>query len=137
MTGASGGAHILWAEDMEGDRRLIQLALQSIGAKARIQFVPDGKALLQAIQGHAPDLVVLDLNMPGMDGKETLQRLRHAPEGGNLAAVVFTSSNNVDEHAACRQLGAGAVINKPPNFDDFVLAIATIVERASSAPVPA
>ena len=125
-------ANILWAEDTEGDRRLIELALQEAPVKPNIQFLPDGPKLLEAARVNAPDLVVLDLNMPGMHGIEVLQRLRADEGTKGIPVIVFSSSSNLEELSACGRLGATAVVHKPNNLEAFTRAVARI---ARSPPV--
>jgi two-component system chemotaxis response regulator CheY len=80
----------------------------------------DGEKALQVCQGQLPDAILLDWNMPVMDGLEFLRRLRQLPDGG-LPKVVFCTTENDMEHIA-RALSAGAneYIMKP--FDKDIVA---------------
>jgi CheY-like chemotaxis protein len=71
-------------------------------------------------------MVVLDLNMPGMPGMEVLQRLRRDETTKELPVIVFTSSQNLEEIAACGRLGAVAIVHKPTNLDSFSKAVQRI-----------
>ncbi|MFO1535363.1 MAG: response regulator [Thermoplasmatota archaeon] len=124
--------NILWAEDMEGDRRLIEQALEEVEHRPAIRFVPDGPRLLETLESEEPpSLVVLDLNMPGMHGTEVLQRLRQRDATKKVPVIVFTSSPNLDEYSLCSRLGADAVVHKPTNLDGFLQAVRRITDKAN------
>ncbi|HUR61155.1 MAG TPA: response regulator [Candidatus Thermoplasmatota archaeon] len=128
---ASGGLgkppkRILWAEDNEGDRLLIRMALKETGNRSEVRFVADGPALLEALEGTQPDLVVLDLNMPGMHGIEVLQRMRAHRSMRDTPVAIFSSSTNPGELARCAQLGARHIVPKPMEHDAFNQAVASL-----------
>jgi CheY-like chemotaxis protein len=121
-----GPKHILWAEDNEGDRLLIRMALEETGNTSEVRFVADGPALLAALDGPQPSLVVLDLNMPGMNGIEVLQRMRAHKATRDTKVAIFTSSTNPDELARCAQLGARHIVPKPMEHEAFNQAVASL-----------
>ena len=120
-------SQILWAEDSLQDRQLIRAALQDLPGAPKVAFVADGMELLERAAQEHPDLVVLDLQMPGLDGLEALKRLRADPATRKLRVVVFTSSERPDEMDACRRLGALDCVQKPFDFDRFVQAVQRVV----------
>jgi CheY-like chemotaxis protein len=117
---------ILWAEDNEGDRLLIRMALAETGIASDVQFVADGPALLAALEGPQPNLVVLDLNMPGMHGIEVLQRMRANKAMRDTPVAIFSSSTNPEELARCAQLGARHIVPKPMEHEAFNQAVASL-----------
>src|SRR5690606_2146862 len=75
--------------------------------------------------GHTgqPALVLLDLNMPRMDGREVLQAIRAAPDTRSLPVVVMTTSTEPFDVDACYSLGANSYIRKPVDFEQFMSAV--------------
>lgn len=73
------------------------MLLRCLGADVRVAY--DGKAALALVPQFKPDLVIMDLGMPGMDGWETARRMRKLPEGRNLVLVALTAW----DHSAARQ----------------------------------
>lgn len=120
-------SQILWAEDSLQDRQLIREALTELPARPKVTFVSDGMQLLERAAHEHPSLVVLDLQMPGMDGLEALKRLRADPATRHQPVVVFTSSDRPAEALECRRLGARDCIQKPFDFTSFVAAVQRVV----------
>ena len=118
--------HILWAEDDEGDRKLIQEALRQLPHPPSTEFVSDGEELLARIEAETPGLVVLDLGMPGMGGLQTLTSLRESGKR-RIPVVVFTGHDDRSEAEACRREGAADVVQKPNDFLSFRSAVQRIV----------
>jgi two-component system, OmpR family, response regulator len=98
---------ILYVDDQPDLRELGRLALEVVG-KFEVEACASGEDALQRVGPFAPDLVLLDVVMPGLSGPETLQRLRQHPGGASIPVVFLTA------------LGAIGVIEKP--FDPFDLA---------------
>jgi len=91
----------------------------------------DGVSALEAIRAHAPALVLLDIQMPGLSGLQVLRAL--AAEGGTLPAVIFTTA--FDEHAlAAFELHAVDYLLKPFARERFDEAVAHALQRAEAAP---
>lgn len=118
--------HILWAEDDEGDQKLIQEALRQLPHPPSTEFVRDGAELLARIEEETPGLVVLDLGMPGMGGLEAISRLRKSGKR-RIPIVVFTGHEDRSEADECRRQGADDVVQKPTDFLSFRSAVQRIV----------
>lgn len=127
--------NILWAEDGLDDRYLINQALRLIARAPTVQFVADGEEALAALAKTRPDLLVLDVNMPWLDGVETLKRLRASDEGRDVPVVMFSTGHQEAAVAACRRLGILDYIQKPFHFADFTTAVTRICELAAAAPL--
>ena len=124
MIGADFGGRvidILLVEDNEGDARLAQEALRD--GKFRIGFhhVWDGEealAFLRRSGKHAgasrPDLILLDLNLPRMDGRELLAEIKADDSLARIPVVVLSSSNAEQDVLRSRNLHANRYITKPP-----------------------
>ena len=118
---------ILFAEDDSDECLLVQKAFQEIDTAYDIFFVPDGIELLQYLnkQGryHAPssaprpDLILLDLNMPRMDGRQALAEIKADPDLRSIPVVVFTNSHTQQDILRTYDLGGAGFIIKPLNFE--------------------
>jgi CheY-like chemotaxis protein len=127
-TSPSGVAvpHILWAEDDDGDRALIQEAIRQLPYPPETEFVRDGTELLARLADDTPGLVVVDLGMPGMGGLEAIGRVRVTAKK-RVPVVVFTGHDDRSEAEACRKAGAADVVQKPTDFNSFRSAVQRIV----------
>jgi CheY-like chemotaxis protein len=119
---------ILIAEDDADDRFLMQKALDELGYDIKIEFVENGVELLehlnniqsQKIAGAYPRFILLDLNMPKMDGREVLKNIKTHPEFRKIPVIIFSTTKNQLEVKRCYDLGANTYIVKPVNFDSLV-----------------
>jgi CheY-like chemotaxis protein len=104
-----------------------------------VHFVEDGVRALESVTSSRPDLVVLDINMPVMDGLETLRRLRSSAATKDLPVVVFSTGREEQAVQATKKLGVLDYIQKPFHYNDFTTAVARILALAKSdkAPKPA
>ena len=110
---------ILYAEDESDIRSIAQIALEDIGG-FEVRYCINGHDLLQVAQGFIPDLLLLDVMMPEMDGPTALLELRKMPSFLTIPVIFMTAkiqANEIDEYKA---LGAIEVIAKP--FDPLILA---------------
>lgn len=134
----SGGHLILLVDDNAEDRYLTTEALQAAGGKNEMRTLDSGTQLLAYLrregeyvdEGSAPrpDLVLLDLNMPRMNGHETLAELRKIDEYRNLPVIVYsTSTVDKDVNLAYRS-GANSYIEKPDSFEALCRAMSTLQE---------
>jgi CheY-like chemotaxis protein len=120
---------ILLVEDDSADAMLIEEALLQRGASRSIVQVQDGIAALEYLRDPArrtPDLIVLDLNMPRMNGRELLAVLKGDENFKVIPVVVLTTSGSPDDVATAYRSHTNAYITKPVNLDDFVHAVQSI-----------
>ena len=124
---ASPSFFILMADDDSDDRMLAQDALRESGADAVLKFVGDGVELLEFLRAAAatnpaelPDLLLLDLNMPRLDGRAALREIKGDPTLCKLPIVVLTTSNAPADVDACYQGGANSYITKSVTFQGLV-----------------
>jgi CheY-like chemotaxis protein len=120
--------HILVVEDNAGDIFLIKEGLQGTGAVFDVHVVKDGLSAIGFVENSQPrpDLVILDLNIPGLSGHEVLRRLKSSPEFMEIPVVVFSSSNSIQDIRTSYKLCANTYVKKPSDLDEFFAAIAAI-----------
>jgi putative two-component system response regulator len=75
--------------------------------------IPSGKKLFKVLDMIKPDLILLDVNMPEMDGYETLRRLKENPAHAGVPVIFLTATNDIDNEPKYRALGAIDCISKP------------------------
>lgn len=124
---------ILVAEDDPADRDLIRRALDN--GSVTLQLVNDGEQVLEYIRKLdsaeagciEPDLIIADLNMPRLDGKSMLTRLKAEHGGRRIPVVVFSSSDNELDVADCYSAGCVSYVVKPTDLEPFMGALNMIV----------
>lgn len=123
-----GLKRVLYVEDEPDIQAVAQVALEVVGG-LDLKVCSLGQEALDAAPDYAPDLFLLDVMMPGMDGPATLQALREFPELEKTPVIFMTAKVQHDEINAFMALGALDVIAKP--FDPMILAdqIKTIWQR--------
>lgn len=123
---------ILLVEDSVSDARLVKEAAKETSLPVEIRVAPDGfeamDYLHQAVMGdmQQPDLVLLDLNLPGKNGREVLAEIKGSPNLKQIPVIVMTSSRCEDDVAAVYELNANCYITKPRDLHGFVRTIASI-----------
>lgn len=110
---------ILHIEDDPSIQEIARIALEVVGG-FEVKTCDGGAAGLAVAEAFAPDLVLLDVMMPGMDGPQTLERLRELPGLLYTPVVLMTAKVQSQEVEGYRALGAVGVITKP--FDPMQLA---------------
>ncbi|MET0155984.1 MAG: response regulator [Rickettsiales bacterium] len=103
---------ILYVEDDEDIAELTALALSALG-KFEALHCPSGEEALRAFSHFNPQLVLMDVMMPDMDGLETFERLRRLAGGKNAPVVFMTAKAQTHEQRKYRDMGAAGVIVKP------------------------
>ena len=121
---------ILLVDDNPADTDLTNDALIRSKHRFHVNVVRDGVKAVSFLrrQGEyadapAPDLIVLDLNLPRKDGREVLSDLKTDPALARIPVVVFTTSQANSDIARCYELGANCYLKKPGNLPDFVAVV--------------
>ena len=106
------------ADDDEDDRFLLDNAFKKSSPGSQLMFAEDGRELLDTLAQtqHEPCLIILDLNMPRLDGLETLKMLRDHPRYQHIPIVVLTTSSSSEDRNRAMALGADDFITKPMNL---------------------
>lgn len=120
---------ILLVEDEADIQTVARLALETVGGFT-VQVCGSGQEALQALVSFNPDLILMDVMMPGMDGPATLSELRELPQGRDIPVVFMTAKVQRSEVQQLREQGVIDVIAKP--FDPMTLAdqVRVLWERA-------
>jgi CheY-like chemotaxis protein len=114
---------ILFVDDDKEDRFLIAHAFSELGLTDRIAFLQDGSEVLPYLETAASEaiqLIILDLNMPMMNGTETLRLLKQHPRFKDIPVLILSTSTNRMEQESSLQLGALAFREKPARFKDYL-----------------
>ncbi|ALC16762.1 chemotaxis protein CheY [Desulfuromonas soudanensis] len=121
---------ILMADDDADDRLMAREALEEAGLNNVLKFVEDGEELLDYLRQSGayadkysaprPGLILLDLNMPRMDGREALREIKADPELRRIPVVVLTTSKAEEDILRTYDLGVNSFITKPVTFEGLV-----------------
>jgi eukaryotic-like serine/threonine-protein kinase len=125
---------ILIAEDEDDFRMLLELKMRAEFPDADVESVPDGQAAVEAFDRKPASVVVLDLQMPVLDGIEATRQLRARRASVSVPILVLTASGGPNEWKLLSSLGADRLLVKPVDLDDVVSIIRrTVHERARRA----
>ncbi len=126
---------ILLVEDNPGDVRLTREALKDANMVNRLSVVKDGVEALAFLRNEGnyadaprPDLMLLDLNLPRMDGREVLAELKNDPDLRRIPVVVLTTSEAEADVLKAYDLHANCYVTKPVDLDDF-LSVARVIDN--------
>ncbi|MBC8439493.1 MAG: response regulator [Deltaproteobacteria bacterium] len=129
-------ASILLVEDNPMDVELIIDAFKEARLGNKIQVAKNGKEALDFLFGKGdytdrsqhplPDIVLLDLKMPGIDGHEVLRQIKSTEKLKRLPVIILTSSRDEGDRAMSYDNGANSYLVKPVSFDDFLKVVKTV-----------
>ena len=121
---------VLVVDDDHDDCLLIREAFEENQIQSKLDFVHDGEQLMcyllrrppyQSETGHPlPELILLDLNMPRMDGREALNEIRKDPQLCCIPVIVMSTSSSRQEIVQCYQSGASSFITKPVSYSALI-----------------
>lgn len=122
---STGKFNLLIAEDSQAEITLLEVAMERAGLDKLINLTVayDGEEAIEHIEAAAEapfELILLDLNMPRVRGKEVLQHIKQKRTALAQRVVVLSNSNNRDDIKDCYALGAGAFVQKPIFFTDLI-----------------
>lgn len=122
------GERILVAEDEKDIQKVIRVTLKYKGG-FDVQFADNGLEVLEKVRAERPDLVILDVMMPKMDGYETLRRLKGDADTASIPVVFLTAKAQGAEREEGLALGALDYLTKPFEPDDFNRRVQEIVAQ--------
>jgi CheY-like chemotaxis protein len=132
--GAKGSPiNVLLVEDSPGDVRLTQEAFRGASMKIILHVAPDGveaMAFLRHqgahVQSPRPDLILLDLNLPKMDGREVLAHIKEDSDLKAIPIVILTTSDAEADIVKSYQLHANCYLSKPVQLDSFEMLVKSV-----------
>ncbi len=119
---------IIMVEDDEGHAKLIEKNLRRSGITNKLIHYSDGSQAVEHFFGkdhenNGPLLILLDLNLPGIDGYEILRRLKSHAKTKKIPIVILTTTDNPREIEKCYELGCNVYITKPVEYEAFAESI--------------
>lgn len=126
-------AEILLVEDNPGDAQLAREALSESKFRNTLHHVTSGDAAIDFVERRGdyvnavrPDLILLDLNLPGMDGREVLRRIKSDEDLRRIPVVILTTSDAEEDVKKTYAMHANCYITKPIDFRQFVKVVHSI-----------
>jgi two-component system, response regulator len=125
---------LLVAEDDPDDQLLIADAMERLPNQVALRFVETGSELLDYLskENHSnprPGLILLDLNMPGMDGRSALREMKNNPVYAQIPVVVLTTSNAPEDHYFCQTFEVDGYYCKPSSFSELISILNRVVDE--------
>ena len=115
-------------EDEADIAGLIKHALER-RADTRVEIVLSGSAALAAVTAQPPDLMILDLNLPGLDGAEVCRLVRARPATASLPIIMLTARTSEDDRVAGLDLGADDYVTKPFSLRELAARVRAVLRR--------
>lgn len=127
--------HILLVEDSAADAMLIQRGFRKAGVSCALDWIENGEKAIAFLerqgeykQAVRPDLIILDLNLPGLDGREVLEKIKNDSAFRRIPIVIMSTSDSEKDISGSYDLHANCYIVKPFDVNDF-LQIASSIEE--------
>jgi CheY-like chemotaxis protein len=111
------------ADDDDDDLYFVRKAVEELNAGIELKHFSNGVQLLQGLKDSVkslPNFVLLDLNMPILDGRETLRMIRKNSGFNDLPVIIFSTSNHDHERDICFEYGASSYFSKPCNYPNYL-----------------
>jgi CheY-like chemotaxis protein len=113
---------VLYADDDADDKLWVTEACQALNSSLQIEFLANGRDVLNylsAAPSGLPMLIVLDLNMPELDGRQTLRKLKGDEQYKKIPVIIVTTSSNKVDREICQRLGAELYLIKPDTHSEW------------------
>ena len=123
--------HLLIIEDSDEDFEMISIILKDLNPQLQFTRYDDGMTAYEFIsdrKNRIPDLVFLDLNLPEMDGREFILKIKQDPQLKRVPIIAFTTSNNPKDVNFCYEHGINAYVTKPVDLAELQNLLKTINE---------
>jgi two-component system, response regulator len=129
---------IMVADDDADDRLMMTDAFAEGAIECDMRFAEDGSQLMHLLNGTGrnqnirraveqhPDLIILDLNMPGKSGQEALIEIRASTALRQIPTIIMTTSNDAEDIRSCYSSGASSYIVKPSSYSELLVIVASL-----------
>ena len=128
---------VLIVDDDPDDRQLIKDALEECTTSVAAVELPDGSDVMNYLNGcpphKLPDLVLLDLNMPIMNGFDALKEIRLNKKFSEIPVYIFTTSTTLEDKQHAMKLGATDFITKPHHYSGWIKSLCPLVDKREVA----
>jgi len=128
----AGLVRLLVVDDDRELQRMVQRYADKVGGYV-IEQALDGEGGLEAARARRPDLILLDVSMPRMDGRDLLKRLKADPALADIPVIMFSARSEQSDRLVGLELGADDYIEKPFHFEMLFRRIAHRIEKARGA----
>lgn len=118
-------AKILVVDDEPNNQRILTYTLNKAGYEST--SVADGENTLRWLEVNTPDLAILDVSMPGMDGITLLQHIRAMPQYAHLPVIILTGSGDDDERIRAEKVGIQGFLTKPASSKTVLEVVASLL----------
>lgn len=134
------GKYVLYADDDHEDRDTLIEMLRDVSEDLKLVCIDNGLALIEYLDNIKPGelfpcFVLLDINMPVMNGLETLSFLKNHPVYGSLAVIIFTTSQDINDRLTASALQADDFITKPFQITELQSLAQKFVDMCGVVPV--
>ena len=128
------GRRVLVAEDNVINSRVVERTLEKAGY--RVDVVTNGPDVLAALEVSVPDVLIMDVHMPGMDGLEATRLIRECEAGGtgHVPIIAMTAGAMESDHALCIEAGTDAYLSKPFHPKELMHSIESLLRESPTAP---
>ena len=132
------GKYIMIVDDDADDRMLFEDALKEVSTKSRLISLNDGMDLMDVLTNETapdPDVIFLDINMPGKNGFECLASIRSSPSLKNLKVILYSTCSQEETINKAYSSGANFYVSKPSNFNTLKKIISKVLTNDLSASI--
>jgi CheY-like chemotaxis protein len=120
---AKTSVKVLYVDDDNDDCLLLSESFAATTSDARLVCAPGGQEAINYLNSvhdeHLPSLIILDLNMPRWDGRQTLSYIKSHPEYASIPVVILSTSESKLDKEVCKRLGAASYLRKPFHYDGY------------------
>jgi CheY-like chemotaxis protein len=125
---------VLLIEDNAGNRETLRMLLQLWGHQ--VEVAEDGRQGLDGLLAARPDVAVVDIGLPGLDGYEVARRVRRSPAGAGIFLIALTGYGQPDDHRRAFEAGFDAFLVKPVDPGTLARLLANCEAEPADAPRP-
>lgn len=123
---------VVLAEDDDDDKEFIKMAFEKVASQQRLIIAGNGQEALNFLlplkENDLPCLIVLDLNMPVLDGLQTLEALKKIPKFQSIPVVILSTSDNHEDKVRCLSKGANEYFVKPSSMTEIVKTVGGMLQ---------